>query len=220
MVTYDESGEGPYYDDSVGSFEQDLVYALDSGVRHTVNVALAKAIQPIEQHLFDFTEQQGSISGNLSSGSEVPSVLQGFAGSISDNPHVADFEQFVRTLAKDHEYSSSTTAPKASTQGDSGCSSSSSRSPDQGDASIPCKSTKKSCQFQVALDAPKVLIFDPEDIIHPRSSSWTPPSEVAEYIQTHICHGFDKEIRSRLRSEWPRPDLPSKLDPTLVTYLK
>ncbi|KAJ1112808.1 hypothetical protein NDU88_001069 [Pleurodeles waltl] len=118
--------ESLYYDDSVWSFEQDLVCALDSGIRHTVNVALAKAIQPIKQYFFDFDEQQGWIPGKLSSSSEEASVLQGSAGSISDNP---DFEQLVGSLAKDHDYSSSATAPKASTQEDLG-SSSSSQSPD------------------------------------------------------------------------------------------
>ncbi|KAJ1123963.1 hypothetical protein NDU88_002430 [Pleurodeles waltl] len=54
-----ESGKVTFYDDSVGSFEHDLVYACDAGVRHTVNAALAQAIQTIKHHLFGFAEQQG-----------------------------------------------------------------------------------------------------------------------------------------------------------------
>ncbi|KAJ1130920.1 hypothetical protein NDU88_009264, partial [Pleurodeles waltl] len=66
----------------------------------------------------------------------------------------------------------------------------------------------------------------PEDIVHPRSSLWLPPPEVADYVESHIRHSFDKDVRSRLRSECPRPDFPYKvtetpeLDPTLVTFLK
>ncbi|KAJ1166568.1 hypothetical protein NDU88_006967 [Pleurodeles waltl] len=52
MATYDDQGGDEYYvDDPVGSFEQDLVYALDDGVRHTVDQALAQAIRPIKYHL-------------------------------------------------------------------------------------------------------------------------------------------------------------------------
>ncbi|KAJ1164302.1 hypothetical protein NDU88_004747 [Pleurodeles waltl] len=58
----DQAGEEYYSDDSAGSFEQDLVYALDAGVRHTVNQALAQAIRPIKHHLIGFAEQQGWVA--------------------------------------------------------------------------------------------------------------------------------------------------------------
>ncbi|KAJ1123413.1 hypothetical protein NDU88_001883 [Pleurodeles waltl] len=59
MAGYDDQAEELYYmDDSVGSFDQDLVYALDAGVRHLVNQALAQAIQPIKHHLLGLVDQQ------------------------------------------------------------------------------------------------------------------------------------------------------------------
>ncbi|KAJ1093710.1 hypothetical protein NDU88_006802 [Pleurodeles waltl] len=52
MAGYDDQAEELYYmDDTAGSFDQDLVYALDAVVRHSVNQALAQAIQPIKHHL-------------------------------------------------------------------------------------------------------------------------------------------------------------------------
>ncbi|KAJ1135271.1 hypothetical protein NDU88_001712 [Pleurodeles waltl] len=73
MAAYnDQLGDEYYVDDTVGSFEQDLLYALDAGVRHkdllyaldagvrhTVNQTLAHAIRSIKYHLIGFAEQQG-----------------------------------------------------------------------------------------------------------------------------------------------------------------
>ncbi|KAJ1084440.1 hypothetical protein NDU88_004587 [Pleurodeles waltl] len=53
-----------------------------------------------------------------------------------------------------------------------------------------------------------------------------PSSEVAECVQAHICNGFEKDDRSRLRYECPWPDFLNKvtetpeIDQTLVTHLK
>ncbi|KAJ1101211.1 hypothetical protein NDU88_006283 [Pleurodeles waltl] len=58
----DQADDGYYLDEPAGSFEQDLVYALDAGVRHTVNQALAQAIKPIKHHLLGFAEQQGWVA--------------------------------------------------------------------------------------------------------------------------------------------------------------
>ncbi|KAJ1099691.1 hypothetical protein NDU88_004790 [Pleurodeles waltl] len=58
----DQADDGYYLDEPGGSFEQDLVYALDAGVRHTVNQALAQAIKPIKHHLLGFAEQQGWVA--------------------------------------------------------------------------------------------------------------------------------------------------------------
>ncbi|KAJ1177952.1 hypothetical protein NDU88_003203 [Pleurodeles waltl] len=106
MAGYEEdSGEGTYYDDSVGPFEQDLVYALDAGARHTVNLALAHAVQPIKHHLLGFAEQQGRTQNSASRSYEELPFSQDPSGSNSDaNPHLEDFEQMARSLAKDHDY--------------------------------------------------------------------------------------------------------------------
>ncbi|KAJ1096407.1 hypothetical protein NDU88_001549 [Pleurodeles waltl] len=55
----DRRGDEYYVDDPAGSFEQDLVYALDAGVCHTVNQALAQAIRPIKHNLIGFAKQKG-----------------------------------------------------------------------------------------------------------------------------------------------------------------
>ncbi|KAJ1132809.1 hypothetical protein NDU88_011110 [Pleurodeles waltl] len=52
----DQAGDEYYMDDSTGSFEQDLFYALDAGVHHAVNQALAQAIRPNKHHLIGFAE--------------------------------------------------------------------------------------------------------------------------------------------------------------------
>ncbi|KAJ1100057.1 hypothetical protein NDU88_005146 [Pleurodeles waltl] len=68
MAGYEDQASDEYYlDDSAGSFEQDLVYALDAGVRHTVNQPLAQATRPIKHHLIGFAEQQGWVALRASS---------------------------------------------------------------------------------------------------------------------------------------------------------
>ncbi|KAJ1109989.1 hypothetical protein NDU88_007345 [Pleurodeles waltl] len=224
MAGYEgDLGEGTFYDDSVGSFEHDLIHALDAGVRHTVNVALAQAIQPIEHHLLGFAEQQGWVPQS-SGQAELPFSQDSGSGSGA-NPHQADFEQLVQALNKEHGYPfSQSLRPEDESKGDSD--SSSSNSPDRDSDSPPRKHKAKSRHSTESEQPLMVPTFEPEDIVQPRSCSWTPPSEVPEYVQAHIRHCFDKDVRSRLRSECPRPDFPSKvtetpeIDPTLVTYLK
>ena len=72
---------------------------------------------------------------------------------------------------------------------------------------------------------PLVLTFVPEEIEHPNSTDWTPPDEVVEYMDARLRKPLKKEVRSRLRSECPRPLLKGKasetpeIDPTIVTYM-
>ncbi|KAJ1135053.1 hypothetical protein NDU88_001508 [Pleurodeles waltl] len=87
-----ESGKVTFYDDSVGSFERDLVYALDAGVRHTVNVALDKATQTIKHLLMGFTDQQGWVP-HCSSQEELPFSQDPSGSSSVANPHQADLNK-------------------------------------------------------------------------------------------------------------------------------
>ncbi|KAJ1198664.1 hypothetical protein NDU88_002503 [Pleurodeles waltl] len=72
----------------------------------------------------------------------------------------------------------------------------------------------------------KNLLFDPDYIIHPKSTEWTPCPEVAAYVQSRLRKSFEKDIRSTLRLECPRPALEGKvadtpeLDPHMITFLK
>ncbi|KAJ1213890.1 hypothetical protein NDU88_001520 [Pleurodeles waltl] len=225
MAAYDDQGGDEYYvDDPAGSFEQDLVCALDDGVRHTVNQALAHAIRPIKHHLIGFAELQGWVAPSGTQALTEPS-LSGSSQALKqgNNPHAADFESLIRSLARDHDYNTSS-SQKSKSKNDL-ASSSPDHSSDRGDD--PPRKRKKNLRHQEEpRPAPKVHTFEPEDIVYPRSSLWLPPAEVADYMESHIRHGFEKEVRSRLCSECPRPDFPSKvaetpeLDPTLVTYLK
>ncbi|KAJ1154512.1 hypothetical protein NDU88_007263 [Pleurodeles waltl] len=209
-------------DDTAGSFDQDFVYALDAGVRHLVNQALVQAIQPIKHHLLGLVDQQtwATPEGAPTMGDPSLAAKPQPAKQLS-NPHAADFESLIRNMAREHDYNVG--SQKKAVNDPASSSSSSEHSSEQDDA--PPRKRKKKAHYQ-GVPTPKVLTFEPEDIVHPRSSLWLPPPEVADYVEAHIRHGFDENIRSRLRSECPRPDFPSKvtetpeLDPTLVTFLK
>ncbi|KAJ1165369.1 hypothetical protein NDU88_005797 [Pleurodeles waltl] len=105
---YEDQAEDLYYlDEPAGSFEQDLVYALDAGVRHTVNQALAQAIQPIKHQLLGFVEQQGWVApSGIRPIGEPPLPANTQASKQSTNPHSADFESFIRNMAREHDYNS------------------------------------------------------------------------------------------------------------------
>ncbi|KAJ1082166.1 hypothetical protein NDU88_002336 [Pleurodeles waltl] len=106
MAGYDDQAEELYYmDDTAGSFDQDLVYALDSGVRHSVNQALAQAIQPIKHHLLGLVDQQAWAAPVSASSMGDPS----FAANPQpekqfSNPHAADFQSLIRNMAREHDY--------------------------------------------------------------------------------------------------------------------
>ncbi|KAJ1137747.1 hypothetical protein NDU88_004144 [Pleurodeles waltl] len=213
MAGYDDhAGDEYYVDDPAGSFEQELVYALDAGVCHTVNQALAQAIRPIKHHLISFSEQQGWVAPSVAQALTQPS-LSGGSQTLkqSNNLHAVDFESLIRSLARDHDYNA-TSSQKSKSKEDL-ASSSSDHSSDQGD-DLPCKRKKKSHYKEEPIPAPKVLTFEPEDIVHPRSSQWLTPAEVADNVESHIRHGFGKQARSRFRSECPRSDFSSKVTET------
>ncbi|KAJ1106830.1 hypothetical protein NDU88_004228 [Pleurodeles waltl] len=57
-------------------------------------------------------------------------------------------------------------------------------------------------------------MFDPTLIHHPNSTEWSPCEHVATYVTSKLRQPLDKLSRSRLRSEWPRPALPSNITAT------
>lgn len=67
-------------------------------------------------------------------------------------------------------------------------------------------------------------MLDPELLMHPRSSEWTPSAKVASYVASRI-RTLMGDARSPLRSECPRPSLDGKvaqmpvLDPRMATFL-
>ncbi|KAJ1090519.1 hypothetical protein NDU88_003651 [Pleurodeles waltl] len=207
MAGYEDQANDEYYLEDSGPFEKDLVHALNAGVRHTVNQALAQAIKPIKHHLIGFAEQRGWVAPSGVQSIVEPSLSGGFRSlQQSHNPHSADFQSLIRAMAKEHDYNVS--AQKTKSREDL-VSSSSDHSSETGDDPLH-KRKKKSHHQEDPLPTPKVLTFEPEDIVHPRSSLWVPPAEVSDYVESHIRHSFDKEVRSRLRSECPRVDFSSK----------
>ncbi|KAJ1090473.1 hypothetical protein NDU88_003605 [Pleurodeles waltl] len=106
MAGYDDPAEELYYmDDTAGSFDQDLVYALDAGVRHSVNQALAQAIQPIKHHLLGLVDQKAWAAPVSTSTMEDPSfaAIPQTEKQLS-NPHAADFQSLIRNMAREHDY--------------------------------------------------------------------------------------------------------------------
>ncbi|XP_078506464.1 LOW QUALITY PROTEIN: uncharacterized protein LOC144765813 [Lissotriton helveticus] len=67
-------------------------------------------------------------------------------------------------------------------------------------------------------------MFDPTCIFRPRTSDWVPDKKTADYVAAKIRQPLSQDVRSRLRSECPRPSLPNgvattpEIDPKLCTF--
>ncbi|XP_069100854.1 uncharacterized protein [Pleurodeles waltl] len=91
---------------------------------------------------------------------------------------------------------------------------------------LPKKSklTSSSQSHAPLLDSDGNLMFDPGLIHHPNSTEWVPSNHVAKYILAKLRLPLDKQVRSRLRAECPRPSLPlhitdtPAIDPSLLTF--
>ncbi|KAJ1108176.1 hypothetical protein NDU88_005558 [Pleurodeles waltl] len=146
-------------DDTAGSFDQDLVYALDAGVRHSVNQALAQAIQPIKHHLLGLVDQQAWAAPVSTSTMGDPS----FAANPKpekqlSNPHAADFQSFVRNMAREHDYNAG--SQKKGVDAPASSSSSSEPSSEQEDA--PPRKLKKKAHHQ-EVPTPKEMMRSSAD---------------------------------------------------------
>ncbi|KAJ1154776.1 hypothetical protein NDU88_007519 [Pleurodeles waltl] len=192
------SGQGSFVEDS-------LVEALDSNVQYSVNKALAKALGPLTSQLKGFVRQQSWFpSLPLSeSSSQIPNPGGKAKGKSQGKRWQSDaFEQFSASVLADHGYSHSSQASTSSDNSPDALSSDSSSQDssdsDQADLPGPSKKRRRDRDSVPAPSPPKVLTFDPTEIVHPRSSNWVPLPEVASYVQCHLRQGFDKEVRARL----------------------
>ncbi|XP_078538781.1 uncharacterized protein LOC144823804 [Lissotriton helveticus] len=67
-------------------------------------------------------------------------------------------------------------------------------------------------------------MFDPSSIRHPNSTEWFPSHHVGKYISARLRLPLETEVRSRLKSECPKPSLPEKItqvpsiDQPLLTF--
>lgn len=121
------------------------------------------------------------------------------SGKKDTNPQAEDFARLSRALANDHAYTTSNESLDFA-QGDNG-DSASHKDTDDEEAPGPAKKARKEHPTE---SQPKLLTFDPTDIVHPNSTAWLPSQEVADYVQSHLRSSFDKDVRARQRSECPR----------------
>ncbi|XP_078527912.1 uncharacterized protein LOC144802049 [Lissotriton helveticus] len=68
--------------------------------------------------------------------------------------------------------------------------------------------------FEPVFDSEGLPMFDPSSIRHPNSTEWLPSHHVGEYISARLRLPLEATVRSRLKSECPKPALPDKI--TLV----
>ncbi|KAJ1196475.1 hypothetical protein NDU88_000346 [Pleurodeles waltl] len=220
-----------YFGDEPPFFDENLAGALDNTVQLSINKALERALGPLTHHFESFARQKGWLPHIASSEEALPDQPSTSKGKAKAKPwaHSDIFRKLASSIQKEHGYSSSQAQDAYGSDSDQSSSKSSSGSDSEEDLGArPGTSKRKKSESTKAppTKAPTVLTFSPEEIVHPRSSSWVPPPEVAEYLQNHIRAGFDKDVRARLRAECPRPELEGKVtdtvdvDPTMVTFLK
>ncbi|KAJ1099756.1 hypothetical protein NDU88_004854 [Pleurodeles waltl] len=216
-----------YFGDEPPFFDETLAGALDNTVQLSINKALERALGPLTVHFESFARQKvwlPPIASSEEARSDQPSTSKGKAKTKSW-AHSDIFRKLASSIQKEHGYSSSQAQDAYGSDSDQSSSKSSSGSDSEEDLGTrPGTSKCKKSESTKAppTKAPKVLTFSPEEIVHPRSSSWVPPPEVAEYLQKHIRASFDKDVRARLQAECSRPELEVKVTdtPDVDTFLK
>ncbi|XP_069074978.1 uncharacterized protein [Pleurodeles waltl] len=206
--------------------EERLVEALDYHVQDSVNKALVKALRPFAQPIFNFVRMRfGTGSGN-----PTPNGVEINEPGRSD---LYPFEHTINSVSNDHEYGAffdQGSDPMAQSRRSSSDTSSISDSEDK--SSSDKRKGKRKCKKRhydnsdLSPPPAKYLLFDPDNIIHPKSTEWTPCPEMAAYVQSRLRKSFEKDIHSTLRSECPRPSLEGKVaetpksDPHMITFFK
>ncbi|KAJ1169144.1 hypothetical protein NDU88_001050 [Pleurodeles waltl] len=221
MAHFNDDQYGEY---DAGQYDQHmeecLVEALDFHVQDSVNKELVKAYRPFAQPIFNFGFRRfGAGSGN-------PTPVEVY---ITEPARSSDnlLDQIINSVLNHHEYGAFKSISTPSGQTSQHCDSDSSttnKSPVQ-----EKMQGKRKARHTDDPETPvmgKNLQFDPDSIIHPRSTEWVPCQEVAKFVQARLRKGFEKDVRNTLRSECPRPALSGKvaetpeLDPHMVTFLK
>ncbi|XP_078500253.1 uncharacterized protein LOC144755327 [Lissotriton helveticus] len=199
---YEEYQE-PYNDE----WEEQPVEAQDTHVRGLVNKALIKALTPLTKTL------KSSGKRKTRSSCKYTSTIQASAEVLIN---------MAKNVLLDHG-----SLAGRDTKGES--SPATLDTTDSDDESVqPKKKVKKT--KHVFYDAqedvtPKNLLFNPQNLIHPRSTEWVPCVEVAHYVQNNLRQGFESQVRVTLHSECPRPSLGKvadtpELDPNMATFMR
>ncbi|KAJ1100730.1 hypothetical protein NDU88_005811 [Pleurodeles waltl] len=205
--------------------EERLVEAFDFHVQDSVNRALVKALRLFTQPIFNFGRRRfGAGSGN-----PTPNEVEINEPGRSDTD---PFEHTINAVLNDHEYGtffyqSSDPTPQSG-RNSSGTSSTSVSEDESSSDKRKGKRKCKKCHLDTSDPSSppaKNLLFDPDNIIHPKSTEWTLYPEVAAYVQSRLRKSFEKDIRNTIRSECPRPALEGKvaetpeLDPHMIIFL-
>ncbi|XP_078506777.1 uncharacterized protein LOC144766984 [Lissotriton helveticus] len=201
-----EYNEYEEYEPQEEHLEENLVEALDTHVQGSVNSALIKALKPFAKPLQNYGKRK------------FKSARKGGTSSHSSAQVLA---RMARNVMKDHgSMANDTSGDSSPTPPDSSDSEVESVAPKKRSRKV--KHTHKADDGQV----PKNLLFNPNNIVHPRSTEWVPCPEVAHYVGNNLRQGFDNGVRATLRSECPRPSLTGKvadtpdLDPTMAAFMR
>ncbi|KAJ1177059.1 hypothetical protein NDU88_002323 [Pleurodeles waltl] len=180
--------------------EERLVEAWDYHVQDSVNQALIKALKPFTKSLTRFGQRElqgGSLSDTGSQTGQNSNI--GFPRRASKGPASSAeiLAHMAASVLQDHKYSSLQTPetglePSMLIEGNpSPHSLSSDSDQDQIEPKPSGKRKRKSRNTQESDQTLRNLSFDPENIIHPRSTEWIPCAEVALCVQDRIRKGFD-----------------------------
>ncbi|XP_078503027.1 uncharacterized protein LOC144761602 [Lissotriton helveticus] len=197
------------YDEDEHQLEEQLLEALDSHVQGSVNKALVNALKPFTKPLLNYGKRKFKSHHGGPSYHQSSEVLAKMAANVLDD-HGGYGSSRQSSSSQFHDDDTSSSLPDTS---------------DSDQSEAPKKASKKKRRSQSVNPLPpsKNLLFNPSNIIHPRSTEWVPCVGVAHYVQGNIRQGF---VRSVLRSECPRPALLRKvmetpeLDPNMATFLK
>ncbi|XP_078528440.1 uncharacterized protein LOC144805834 [Lissotriton helveticus] len=202
-----EFNEYEQYEPEEEQLEENLGEALASHDQSSVSKALIKALKP-------FTKSHHSSGKRKAKSSR--------KGETSDHPQSHRMAEMAKSVMRDQG------SMAIQTSGDS-----SSTPPGTSDSEVdsiaPRKKFKKTKHTAYKPDnsqVPRNLLFDPNNIVHPRSTEWVPCAEVAHYVTNNLRQGFESGVRATLRSECPRPSVLGKvadtpdLDPTMTAFMR
>ncbi|KAJ1110216.1 hypothetical protein NDU88_007571 [Pleurodeles waltl] len=157
--------------------EERLVEALDYHVQDSVNKAIVKTLQPFAQPL---RRRFGTGSGN-----PIPNEVEIIESGRSD---LDPFEHTINTVLNEHEYGAFfDQGADSMTQSGRNSSDTSSTYDSEDKSSSDKRKGKRKCKKRhyeksdLSTPPAKNLLFDPDNIIYPKSTEWTQCPEVAAY---------------------------------------
>ncbi|KAJ1196483.1 hypothetical protein NDU88_000354 [Pleurodeles waltl] len=177
---------------------EDIVHALDASATQSVNRALAAALQLIARQLkrYSLTVPPYGHPNTM----PITSRKEERSPQGPEWPHAAPMARLSQSSTADHQYSA---RRSTSTQALSfpplmtpvtnrillGLTQTMTHSLKNVVAILPTN-----CPPSDNVDPTSALTFDPDPIIHPFSSEWTPLPAVTEYVHSRLRKALDKEV--------------------------